>query len=89
MMESADKFARHKLQMLVLERRDASRNMARFYVLAMEPTLFGDTALVREWGRVGSLGRRRIDLHANPDAAAETLEVWLDRKRRRGYRVVA
>jgi predicted DNA-binding WGR domain protein len=88
-MESADKFARHKLQMLVLERRDASRNMARFYVLAMEPTLFGDTALVREWGRVGSLGRRRIDLHANPDAAAETLEVWLDRKRRRGYRVVA
>jgi hypothetical protein len=24
----------HKLQMLVLERRNASRNMARFYVLA-------------------------------------------------------
>jgi hypothetical protein len=30
----------HKLQMLVLERRNASRNMARFYVLAIEPTLF-------------------------------------------------
>ncbi len=89
MMESADKFARHKLQMLVLERRDASRNMARFYVLAIEPTLFGDTALVREWGRVGSSGRRRLELHADPDAAAESLEVWLARKRRRGYRLRA
>jgi predicted DNA-binding WGR domain protein len=88
-MESADKFARHKLQMLVLERRDASRNLARFYVLAMEPTLFGDTAVVREWGRVGSSGRRRLELRADPDAAAESLEVWLARKRRRGYRLRA
>ena len=30
----------HKLQILVLERRNASRNMARFYVLAIEPTLY-------------------------------------------------
>ena len=43
--------------MLVLERRNASRNMARFYVLAIEPTLFGEMALVREWGRIGSWGR--------------------------------
>ena len=38
----------HKLQMLVLERRNASCNMARFYVLAIEPTLFAEMALVRE-----------------------------------------
>src|SRR2546430_13587584 len=38
------------VQYLVLERRDPARNMARFYVLTIEPTLFGDTALVREWG---------------------------------------
>jgi len=31
----------HRLQMPVLERRDPSRNMARFCVLAIEPTLFG------------------------------------------------
>jgi hypothetical protein len=48
-MKNADEFARHKLQMLVLDRRDASRNIVRFYVLAIQPTLFGDTALVREW----------------------------------------
>jgi predicted DNA-binding WGR domain protein len=61
--------------------------MARFYVLAIEPTLFGDTALVREWGRIGSLGRRRLDLHADPATAVETLDIWLARKRRRGYRI--
>lgn len=35
------------LQVLVLERRDPALNMARFYVLSIEPTLFGDAALVR------------------------------------------
>ena len=76
----------HKLQMLVLERRNASRNMARFYVLAIEPTLFGEMALVREWGRIGSWGRRRLDLHPNRAAAAESLDAWLVRKARRRYR---
>ena len=88
-MKNADEIAGHKLQMLVLERREADRNMARFYVLAIEPTLFGDTALVREWGRLGSIGRRRLDLHANPDAAKEALDIWLARKGRRGYRLRA
>ena len=77
----------HKLQMLVLERRNASRNMARFYVLAIEPTLFDEMGLVREWGRIGSRGRRRLDLHPNRAAAAESLDAWLVRKARRGYRV--
>ena len=85
-MKNVDELAGHKLQLLVLERRDASRNMACFYVLAIEPTLFGDTALVREWGRIGSTGRRRLDLYADPETAGEALDIWLARKRRRGYR---
>jgi len=88
-METPGEIAFDKLQILVLERTDPSRNMARFYVLAIEPTLFGDAALVREWGRLGSRGRRRLDLHANKAIAAEALEVWLDRKVRRGYQVRA
>jgi predicted DNA-binding WGR domain protein len=76
-------------QMLVLERRDPSLNMARFYVLAIEPTLFGDAALVREWGRLGSRGRRRLDLFASFEGAADSLDAWLARKRRRGYRLTA
>jgi predicted DNA-binding WGR domain protein len=86
-MTETSGIAGYKLQMLVLERRDASRNMARFYVLAIEPTLFGEMALVREWGRIGSWGRRRLDLHPNHAAAAESLDAWLVRKARRGYQV--
>jgi predicted DNA-binding WGR domain protein len=73
------------VQYLVLERCDPARNMARFYVLTIEPTLFGDTALVREWGRLGQRGRRRLDLFAGRVQAIEALEAWLVRKARRGY----
>ena len=73
------------LQVLVLERVDRARNMARFYVLSIEPTLFEDLSLVRRWGRVGSAGRQRIDLHPSQPIAQIELKKWLDRKRRRGY----
>ncbi|WP_244546628.1 WGR domain-containing protein [Bosea sp. OK403] len=86
-MNSARETEPGKLQMLVLERRDDSCNLARFYVLAIEPTLFGDTALIREWGRIGANGRRRLDLHADHETAAEALDVWLTRKAARGYRL--
>ena len=51
------------LQVLVLERVDRAKNMTRFYVLSIEPTLFEDFALVRRWGRIGNAERERIDLH--------------------------
>src|SRR5665213_1592049 len=86
-MKEAGEIAGHRLQMLVLERRDASCNIARFHVLAIEPTLFGDIALVREWGRMGTLGHRRLDFHSDLASAAEALEVWLARKARRGYEI--
>jgi predicted DNA-binding WGR domain protein len=70
---------------VVLERRDPTRNMARFYVLSLEPSLFGDTALVRQWGRLGQSGRQRIDLFRQRALAVETLETWFARKQRRGY----
>ncbi|QRG10307.1 WGR domain-containing protein (plasmid) [Xanthobacter dioxanivorans] len=40
-----------------LRRIDPSRNMARFYMLTVQPSLFGEWCLVREWGRIGSPGR--------------------------------
>src|SRR5271166_2558751 len=76
-------------EVLVLERVDRAKNMARFYVLSIEPTLFEDLALVRRWGRVGSAGRQRIDLHPSRPIAQIELKKWLDRKRRRGYQLRA
>ena len=43
--------------MIHLTRIDPARNMARFYTMALQPTLFGEWAPLREWGRIGSAGR--------------------------------
>src|SRR5208337_1792664 len=65
------------LQVLVLERVDRAKNMARFYVLSIEPTLFEDLALVRRWGRIGSAECERIDLHPSRPVAQIELKKWL------------
>ena len=59
--------------------------MARYYVLAIEPTLFDEVSLTREWGRIGARPRRRVELHAEAEDARVALDKWLRRKRRRGY----
>ncbi|WP_145926033.1 WGR domain-containing protein [Shinella sp. HZN7] len=40
-------------------RIDAMRNMARFYMLSLEPTLFGEVAVLRHWGRSALAAGRR------------------------------
>jgi predicted DNA-binding WGR domain protein len=72
---------------IVLERVDPSRNIARYYVLSIEPTLFAKHTLIRRWGRIGCLGRERFQFFGGEDASAAqiTLETWLARKRKRGY----
>jgi predicted DNA-binding WGR domain protein len=74
-----------EIQYLVLDRRDPGANMARFYVLSIEASLFGDVALIREWGRIGTAGQRKIELHSSEGSAMKALEVWLHRKQRWGY----
>lgn len=77
------------LNVLMLERVDRTKNIARYYVLSVEPTLFAEWALVRRWGRIGNTGRTRIDLHLSPPLAQIALDTWLERKRRRGYQLRA
>ena len=68
-----------------LHRIDPARNMARFYRLSMAPSLFGDVCVVREWGRIGTSGRIRVDLYEKAEQAAAA-HVAIERaKRRRGY----
>ena len=76
------------LNVLVLERVDRTKNMARYYVLSVEPTLFATLSLVRRWGR-SATGQTQIDLHASPPFAQIALNTWLERKRRRGYQLRA
>lgn len=74
---------------LVLKNVDPARNKARFYALSVEPTLFGDTALVRHWGRIGTRGRHRIDLYASLQEAWQAAELIARSKRQRGYQEAA
>lgn len=68
-----------------LTRVDPKRNMARFYELHLQPTLFGETSLMRRWGRIGCEGRALVETHATDEAASEALARWRRRKERRGY----
>lgn len=61
------------------------RNEWRYYRLEIWPDLFGRALLVRQWGRIGTEGRRRLDPHPDPGAALNALARLLHAKRRRGY----
>jgi predicted DNA-binding WGR domain protein len=80
-MERLGEKAIDKLQILVLERRDPSSNMAHFYVLAMEPTLFGDVAVVREWdGSVAGGGDGLISMPTDEARRKRSKFGWIGRR---------
>ena len=62
-----------------------SDNMARFYGIALQPTLFGEVAVVRCWGRIGTRGRAMTVTYPDAGQAAEALAKLETKKRRRGY----
>lgn len=68
-----------------LRRVDPARNMARFYLLTVQPTLFGQYALVREWGRIGRPGTVRETPYPTAAEAEAALVRQRQLKERRGY----
>jgi predicted DNA-binding WGR domain protein len=54
--------------MAYLTRADPTRNLDRFYVFDITPTLFAEWALLREWGRRSSPGTLRLDSHGHEEA---------------------
>lgn len=68
------------------QRVDVARNMARYYSLSLQPTLFGDVSLVRNWGRIGTRGQQKIELFSDHDHAFDCLQDLIRRKHRKGYR---
>lgn len=69
-----------------LEKIAPSQNQFRFYSVSVVLNLFGEWAVVREWGRIGSRGgQRRIEWHASYKSAVEVLAGIKQGKERRGY----
>jgi predicted DNA-binding WGR domain protein len=71
-----------------MRRIDPARNMARFYEVSLEPSLFGTWTVVRRWGRIGGQGRIRLWLCDGADDAFDRIQRLIAAKRRRGYQTV-
>jgi len=71
---------------LVLHRIDPEQGIRRFYNLMIERDLFGTIRLVRNWGRIRTMGRELVEIHEDEIEAGKALEALAQVKRRRGYR---
>ena len=70
-----------------IERVDHDTNMFRFYRLRLMPDLFGGVSLLREWGRIGTQGRYRIELFEDAGSAADAMSELYRTKQKRGYQL--
>ena len=70
---------------LRLEKRVPDKNQFRFYRLDLQPTLFGEWSVVREWGRIGHGGRTLLTSFPSYAEAASAFDGKAAEKRRRGY----
>lgn len=69
----------------LLTRIDTDLNMARFYRVETLPDLFGGVQVIREWGRIGTGGRRLSHWCATGAEAENLADTLLVAKLRRGY----
>ncbi|NEY92006.1 WGR domain-containing protein [Tabrizicola oligotrophica] len=65
---------------------DPDQNMARFYEMSIQPTLFGEASLFRNWGRIGTRGQAMMVTYLEADEAVAAVAKLERQKRRRGYR---
>lgn len=72
---------------LHLRRVDPGRRMHRFYEMAVQRDLLGGAVLVCEWGRIGSPGQVRREVHRDEGQAVDALIARARAKARRGYRL--
>ena len=68
-----------------LFRIDPTQNMARFYSMTIQPNLFGGISLMRNWGRIGSVGQMRCDFFDDADDAVRAMAILSQPKHARGY----
>ena len=65
---------------------DPAKNKRRFYALQLQRTLFGQWAVVREWGRIGNpVGQRLEHWFQEPASAHDFMNQLEKSKRHRGY----
>jgi len=68
-----------------LHRIDPEANMARFCSIDLAPTLFGEVAVLRSWGRIGTRGRTSLETWPSAGEAEAAANRTLRHKSGRGY----
>jgi predicted DNA-binding WGR domain protein len=71
--------------MAFLTRTDPAKNLYRFYAVSVAPTLFGEWALVREYGRIGSPGTVTTTSFAQQQEAEKAERRAIKRRLAHGY----
>lgn len=66
---------------------DPTRNMKRFYELDIQPNLFGGFSVIRMWGRIGTKGQVKIELHDEKTMAQYSFKKLQSTKLNRGYKI--
>ena len=69
------------------ESRDPEQDRDRYYDLLWQPTLFGEGALVRVWGRRGQSATTRVTTYADRRCAQRAVRQLVRLRLRHGYRV--
>ena len=59
---------------LVQHRIDPERDIRRFYSLMIERNLLGTERLVRNWGRIGTNGREKVEEYADELETGQALQ---------------
>jgi predicted DNA-binding WGR domain protein len=72
---------------IALTRIRPEKNERRFYRMEIRPDLFGRTVLIRQWGRIGTSRRQKLEHYPDIGAAVNALAYLTKAKRRRGYSV--
>lgn len=70
---------------VTLYRIDPARNMQRYYHLDIQPDLFGNQCLIREWGRIGRPGQVRSIPYPTGNEAQAAFDKQQRTKKRKGY----
>lgn len=70
---------------LYLRRIDPAQNMRRFYLLSIQPTLFGGASVIRNWGRIGAQGQAMMQTFDENVDADKAFAQLAGSKRKRGY----
>jgi predicted DNA-binding WGR domain protein len=60
-----------------------------YYLLALQPTLLGELAVVRSWGAIGTQGARLTAIFADREQAQPTVTRVVRRRLQQRYELVA